>query len=100
LTVPVREARVDTFVDTLADSSPVQEMQESALRALLVWAGQGSNLRPWDQKLEGLVQAFPTSFPFPSILEGMQHARKEKAPRLLGFHEMGGDGLEPPTSCV
>src|SRR5437762_13212803 len=41
------EARVITFVDTLAWASPVQETQGPCLRAFLIWAGQGSNLRPW-----------------------------------------------------
>jgi hypothetical protein len=36
-----REARVIAFDDTLAGSSPVQEIHERVLRASLVWAGQG-----------------------------------------------------------
>jgi hypothetical protein len=34
----------------MAHSSPVQGTQELALRAFLVWAGQGSSLRPWDKR--------------------------------------------------
>jgi hypothetical protein len=36
------------FVDARVISSPVQETQAPALRGFLEWAGQGSNLRPWD----------------------------------------------------
>jgi hypothetical protein len=42
------EARVITFADTLAVASPDQETQKPSLRGFLIWAGQGSNLRPWD----------------------------------------------------
>jgi len=41
----------------LARSSPVAETHDAAVRAFLLWAGQGSNLRPWDYKRRSAVSA-------------------------------------------
>jgi hypothetical protein len=42
------EAHVDTFVDTLGFPFSKKRTEDLALQGLLLWAGQGSNLRPWD----------------------------------------------------